>query len=74
MIELNDTLKITLLVLLIASYIIYNQKPSLMFHNDGTFKHFGLKKNETIIPFHIALFVISFITYFGLKIKGGKYI
>ena len=45
-----------------------------MFHDDGKFKTFGLKKNETIIPFHIGLFVISFATYYGLLISGGKYI
>ena len=74
MFELTDTLKITLLTLLISAYLLYELKPTLMFQDDGKFKTFGLKKKETIIPFHIGLFIISFATYYGLLISGGKYI
>ena len=74
MFELTDSLKITLLILLGSSYIIYEMKPDLMFHKDGKFKQFGLKKGETVVPFFLGLFIISFVTYYGLLLSGGKYI
>ena len=49
MIELNDNLKITLVVVLILSYFLYDQKPECMFKENGEFKHFGLNKDETVL-------------------------
>ena len=47
-----------------------------MFTKNGDFKQFGLdeSKDETIFPFHICIIVISFITYYVLLLKEGKYV
>lgn len=74
MIHLNDTLKITLLVVVCVSYFIYLQKPSIMFKKDGSFKTFGLRSGETILPFHIGIILVGFFTYYVLILYGGKYI
>ena len=47
MIQLNENLKVAIIVLLLASYVIYEQKPDLMFKEDGSFKSFGVRHNET---------------------------
>ena len=74
MIHLNDTLKMALLTMVIASYILYDQKPIFMFHKDGRFKNFGLQKDETICHYLLIITLIGFTTYYYLLIKGGKYV
>ena len=74
MIQLNDNLKISIVVVLVASYLIYDQKPPCMFKDDGTFKNFGLRNDETPFPFFMIITVIGFTTYYGLLLKEGKYV
>ena len=74
MIELNDNLKITLVVVLIISYFLYDQKPECMFKENGEFKHFGLNKDETVFPFLMIITVAGFTTYYALLLKEGKYV
>ena len=74
MIQLNENLKVAIIVLLLASYVIYEQKPSLMFHEDGSFKSFGVRNNETPFPFFVVISIIGFTVYYGLLLKHGNYI
>ena len=74
MIQLNDNLKISIVVVLVASYLIYDLKPECMFKSNGEFKGFGLKQDETPFPFFMIITVIGFTTYYGLLIKDGKYV
>ena len=74
MIKLNDKLKLSIVVILITSYILYNQKPDIMFHKDGTFKNFGLHRDETIFHYLLVITIIGFTTYYYLLIREGKYI
>jgi|TARA_B100000212_G_C27016855_1_gene381466 hypothetical protein len=74
MLQLNDNLKIAILFMLVSAYILYDQKPDIMFHEDGRFKNFGLKKDETICHYIIIITLIGFTTYYYLLIKGGKYV
>jgi len=74
MIQLNDNLKISIIVVLVSSYLIYDQKPECFFKPTGEFKAFGLKQDETPFPFFIIITVIGFSTYYGLILKEGKYI
>ena len=74
MIELNDNLKISIVVLLVSSYLIYNKKPECMFNDKGEFKVFGLKHDETPFPFFMVISVIGFTTYYALILKEGKYV
>ena len=74
MIQLNDNLKISIVVVLVSSYLIYDQKPECFFKQSGEFKAFGLKQDETPFPFFMVISVIGFITYYGLILKEGKYV
>jgi hypothetical protein len=74
MIQLNDNLKMTIVVILISSYFLYDQKPSCMFKDNGEFKGFGLNQDETPFPFFMVITVIGFTTYYGLLLKEGKYV
>ena len=74
MIELNENLKISIVVLLVSSYLIYEQKPECFFTSNGEFKGFGLKPNETPFPFFMVITVVGFTTYYALILKDGKYV
>ena len=74
MISFDDNLKITIVVLLFVSYFLYEQKPEIMFDKQGKFKSFGLRREQTIFPFHIAIIVISFFVYYGLLLRNGMYV
>ena len=74
MIQLNDNLKISFIGILLASYIIYDQKPDIMFTEMGEFKQFGLQKDQTPFPFFIVISIIGFTLYYGLLLKEGKYV
>ena len=74
MIEVNDKLKIALVVILVSSYLIYQRKPECFFKESGEFKAFGLNQGETPFPFFMVITVIGFTTYYGLLLKEGKYV
>ncbi len=74
LINVNDQLKIAVLVILVGAYFIYEKKPSLFFKENGEFKAFGLKNDETPFPFFMALMVAGFLTYYCLLLKEGKYV
>ena len=74
LININDQFKITLLIVLVSGYFIYDQKPSLCFKENGEFKHFGLQKDETPFPFFLIITIIGFTSYYCLLLKEGKYV
>jgi len=74
MFQLNDKLQASLVVIILTSYLLYDQKPALMFHPDGRFKQFGLSQDETICPFLLVITIIGFTCYYYLLIKEGKYV
>jgi len=74
LITINDQLKIAILVILLGGYFIYEKKPTLFFKDNGEFKQFGLKNDETPFPFFMALMVAGFLTYYCLLLKEGKYV
>jgi len=74
LITINDQLKIAILVILVSGYFIYEKKPTLFFKDNGEFKQFGLKNDETPFPFFMALMIAGFLTYYCLLLKEGKYV
>ena len=74
MIEINDTLKLSIVIILITSYILYDKRPDIMFHEDGRFKDFGLHRDETLCHYLLVITLVGFTTYYYLLIKEGKYI
>lgn len=74
MIEMNDNLKLSILVVLVSSYILYEKKPECLFNRDGSFKSFGLKEGSTPFSFTIVITIIGFTTYYLLILKNGKYV
>lgn len=64
MIEYNDNLIFSIVIYLIISYVLYNSKNDIMFDNNGKFRRFGLKKDETIFPFWLVAMVLGIFIYY----------
>ena len=62
--EYNDNLIHSVIIYLIISYILYTSKNKYMFTDDGNFKQFGLKNNETIFPFWLVTLVLGISVYY----------
>lgn len=74
MIQLNQQLKISILVVIGIGYVLYDQKPSWLFTHEGRFKEFGLQQDQTPFPFFIVLMVLGFVSYYGLLLQQGNYV
>ena len=72
--NINDQLKISIILVLVSGYLIYDNKPSYFFKENGEFKHFGLNSDETPFPFFMVLTVIGFLSYYGQILYGGNYV
>ena len=74
MIQLNDNLKKALLAMLVTSYLLYDQKHDIMFKEDGSFKNFGLRNDETICHYLLIITLVGLTTYYYLLLKEGRYV
>jgi len=70
MFEFDEILFTSLVIYLIACYILYNIKHPKMFDKDGKFRCFGLHKDETVFPFWLVTTIIGLFTYYLLVIKS----
>ena len=53
----------SLLLLFATSGILLHSRPAFMFKPDGRFKAFGTKKDETILPFWVAISSAPIVYY-----------
>lgn len=74
MLELSNTLIKAISFYLLACYGLFHIKHPKMFDENGNFIKFGLKKDETIIPFWLATTLIGITSYYLLLIQEGKYV
>ena len=74
MIKFDCTNKITIISYIIVILILYIIKPKYMFTDDGNLKHFGLKKNNTIIPIWLFAIIISLFIYLLIILKLDNFI
>lgn len=72
--NINDQLKISIILVLVSGYLIYDNKPKYFFKDNGEFKQFGLNSDETPFPYFMVLTVIGFLSYYGQILYGGKYV
>jgi hypothetical protein len=72
--NINNQMKLAIVIMLAAGYAIYETKPTYFFKDSGEFKQFGLKSDETPFPFFMIVTLIGFTSYYGLLLKEGKYV
>tara|TARA_B100002052_G_C15461368_1_gene410033 strand:- start:315 stop:539 length:225 start_codon:yes stop_codon:yes gene_type:complete len=74
MFEIDQMLQTTLLLYIITSVVIYQLKPSFMFHKDGSFKQFGVGREKTIYPYWLVTTIFGILIYLYLRIKNDDFV
>ncbi len=60
----NNKASVSIILFLMCFYVIYIQKPSIFFNNDGSIKQFGLGyKHKTVFPIWLLSIILSIIIY-----------
>ena len=72
--EITDTLKYSIVIYIVGALLIYEMKPSIMFADDGTMKHFGLHETETVFPFWLVITILGISSYYLQICYEGKYV
>ena len=52
--KFTNDIKLAIIGFAIVCFGLYTLKPSFMFHNDNSFKQFGLTRDKTIYPFWLV--------------------
>jgi len=56
-----------LILVLIAAILHFVLKPSLMYNDDGSFRHFGVGyRHKTILPFWMVMHLVAIFAYTGV--------
>ena len=69
MFEFDEILLTSIVIYLIACYILYEMKHPKMFDENGNFKCFGLNKTDTIFPFWLVTTMIGLFSYYILVLR-----
>ena len=72
--KFDDNIKMAVIAFVVICFAIYYMKPFFMFHNDNSFKQFGLTKDKTIYPFWLVTLIIGIIIYLCIIIRNNDYI
>ena len=72
--KFDDNIKMAVIAFVVICFAIYYMKPSFMFHNDNSFKQFGLTRDKTIYPFWLVTLIIGIIIYLCIIIRNNDYI
>ena len=72
--KFDDNIKMTLIAFVVICFAIYYTKPPFMFHNDNSFKQFGLTRDKTIYPSWLVTLIIGIIIYLCIIIRNNDYI
>lgn len=58
---------IAIVLFLIIFTTIHWNKPSILYNNDGSYRHFGLGyKNKTVIPIWIISIILAILCYLSV--------
>ena len=72
--KFDDNIKMAIIIFGIFSFGLYYFKPQFAFHPDGSFKQFGLNKDQTIYPFWLVVLIIGIVSYLCIVVKKDEYI
>lgn len=74
--NMDNKLKISILAITLIAFMIHESKPELFYTDSQEFKKFGLNKDrdETILPFWLAIFLVGIFIYSYQIYTDGKLI
>lgn len=62
---INECVKNALIVYIGIVFLIYLNKPKLMFKEDGELKKYGLGRDKTLFSFPVCCITLAIITFFA---------
>ena len=74
MFEIDRNLQMVIILFMCCTFILYKQKPSMMFDNNGKIKEFGAGPDKTITPFWLVSLVIGLLIYLQFTVRGDDYV
>lgn len=74
MFEIDRNLQIVILIFAGTIFILFKQKPDLMFKKNGKPKEFGSGKDKTIVPVWLVAVSISLLFYVQFTLKSDDFV
>ena len=74
MLEIDRNLQFVILVFLATIFILYRQKPAMIFKTNGKPKEFGSGKGKTITPAWLVALSVSLLFYVNFTIKKDDFV
>ena len=74
MFEIDRNLQIVILIFAGTTFLLFKQKPELMFKKNGKPKEFGSGKDKTIIPVWLVAISVSLLFYVQFTIKRDDFV
>ena len=74
MFVIDKNLQIVILIFGVVIFILFRQKPSIMFKKNGKPKEFGSGKDKTITPVWLVALTISLLFYIQFTIKNDDFV
>lgn len=69
----NRPILSSVMIYLIACYLLFSIKHPKMFHENGDFKTFGLHEDQTISPFWLITTLIGLFSYYLILVSKGEF-
>jgi len=74
MFEVDKNLQIVILIFTGITFLLFKQKPELMFKKNGKPKEFGSGKDKTIVPVWLVAISISLLFYVRFTLKKDDFV
>jgi len=74
MFEVDKNLQIVILIFIGTIFILFKQKPEIMFKNNKKPKEFGSGKDKTIVPVWLVAISISLLFYVRFTLKKDDFV
>ena len=74
MFDIDKNLQFVILVFLATVFLLYKQKPSMIFKPNGKPKEFGSGKDKTITPVWLIALAISLLFYVQSTVKNDDFV
>jgi|TARA_B110000881_G_C18406694_1_gene428773 hypothetical protein len=74
MLEIDRNLQFVILVFFATIFILYRQKPAMIFKTNGKPKEFGSGRDKTIAPVWLIALTISLLFYVQSTVKNDDFV
>lgn len=74
MFVIDKNLQFVILIFVAVVFILFRQKPNIMFKKNGKPKEFGSGKDKTITPVWLVALIVSLFFYVHFTIKQDDFV